>query len=51
MLRALTPVQVVPRVVAATDATIGGVELKAGDHATIVLGAANLDPETYDRTR
>jgi cytochrome P450 len=46
MLRALTPVQLVPRVVAA-DATIGGVDVKAGDHATIVLGAANLDPATY----
>lgn len=48
MLRALTPVQLVPRVVA-QDSTIGGVDVKAGDHATIVLGAANLDPATYDR--
>jgi cytochrome P450 len=47
MLRALTPVQLVPRVIA-QDATIGGVEVKAGDHATIVLGAANLDPAMYD---
>ena len=43
MLRVLTPVQLVPRIVA-QDATIGGVDIKAGDHATIVLGAANLDP-------
>ena len=47
MLRALTPVQLVPRLIV-EDATIGGVDLKAGDHATIVLGAANLDPATYD---
>jgi cytochrome P450 len=46
MLRALTPVQLVPRVVA-KDATVGGVEVKAGDHATIVIGAANLDPAIY----
>ena len=37
------PVQLVPRLIA-QDATIGGVDVKAGDHATIVLGAANLDP-------
>jgi cytochrome P450 len=47
MMRFLTPVQLIPRVVA-RDATIGGVDIKAGDHATIVLGAANLDPGTYD---
>ncbi len=47
MLRALTPVQLVPRLIV-QDATVGGVEVKAGDHATIVLGAANLDPDTYD---
>jgi cytochrome P450 len=47
MLRALTPVQLVPRMVA-EDATIGGVDVKAGDHAVVVLGAANLDPGTYD---
>jgi cytochrome P450 len=47
MMRFLTPVQLIPRVVA-QDATIGGVDIKAGDHATIVLGAANLDSDTYD---
>lgn len=47
MMRVLTPVQLVPRVIA-RDATVGGVEVKAGDHATIVLGAANLDPAVYD---
>jgi cytochrome P450 len=48
MLRAMTPVQLVPRVLA-EDVTLGGVELKAGDHATIVLGAANLDPAFFER--
>jgi cytochrome P450 len=48
MLRALTPVQVVPRVIA-RDAELGGVQLRAGDHATIVLGAANQDPHTFSR--
>jgi cytochrome P450 len=48
MMRLLTPVQLIPRIVG-QDATIGGVEVKAGDHATIVLGAANLDPEMYAR--
>jgi cytochrome P450 len=47
MLRTETPVQLVPRMIA-QDTTLGGVELKAGDHATIVLGAANLDPAVYD---
>jgi cytochrome P450 len=47
MLRVLTPVQLVPRILA-QDVTLGGVDLKAGDHATIVLGAANLDPAVYD---
>ncbi len=48
MLRTLTPVQLVPRVIV-QDATIGGVDVKAGDHATIVLGAANLDPATFEK--
>jgi cytochrome P450 len=47
MLRTETPVQLVPRMIA-QDTTLGGVELKTGDHATIVLGAANLDPAVYD---
>ncbi|MFZ4584304.1 MAG: cytochrome P450 [Acidimicrobiia bacterium] len=46
MLRALTPVQVVPRRIKA-DAELGGIEVKAGDSATIVLGAANLDPGMF----
>jgi cytochrome P450 len=47
MLRAMTPVQLVPRILA-QDVTLGGVDLKAGDHATIVLGAANLDPAFFE---
>jgi cytochrome P450 len=47
MLRALSPVQLVPRVLA-EDVTMAGVDLKAGDHATIVIGAANLDPAFYE---
>jgi cytochrome P450 len=47
MMRVLTPVQLVPRMVA-QDTTIGGVDIKAGEHAVVVLGAANLDPATYD---
>jgi cytochrome P450 len=42
LLRAESPVMVVPRVVT-RDTTVGGVEVKAGDHATICLGAANVD--------
>jgi cytochrome P450 len=47
MLRVMTPVQLVPRILA-QDVTLSGVDLKAGDHATIVLGAANLDPAFYE---
>jgi cytochrome P450 len=42
LLRAETPVVMVPRVVA-QDATIAGVDVKAGDHAVIILGAADTD--------
>ena len=42
LLRAETPVVMVPRLVA-QDATIGGVEVKAGDTAVIILGAADTD--------
>jgi cytochrome P450 len=47
MLRLMSPVQLIPRILA-QDVTLGGVDLRAGDHATIVLGAANLDPAFYD---
>jgi cytochrome P450 len=42
LLRHQTPVMVVPRIVA-QDYELGGVEMKAGDSATLMLGAANCD--------
>jgi cytochrome P450 len=47
LLRAETPVMVVPRVVK-QDCTIGGVDIRAGDHATLCLGAANVDDGEFD---
>jgi cytochrome P450 len=47
LLRTETPVMVVPRVIK-QDATIGDVEIKAGDHATICIGAANGDDREFD---
>ncbi|MDQ1521881.1 MAG: hypothetical protein QOI55_2954 [Actinomycetota bacterium] len=47
LLRAESPVMVVPRVVK-QDCTIGGVEIKAGDHATLCVGAANGDDAEFD---
>jgi cytochrome P450 len=47
MLRFLTPVMVVPRA-AATDMTVGGVDIKQGDGVTLVLGAANGDEAEFD---
>ncbi len=46
LLRTETPVVMVPRLVA-VDTTIGGVEVKAGDSATIVLGAADTDDAEF----
>lgn len=48
MMRAMTPVQVVLRVVA-RDGEYGGVQFKAGDKATIVLGAGNHDPQHFEK--
>jgi cytochrome P450 len=47
LLRTETPVMIVPRVVK-QDTTINGVEVKAGDHATLCLGAANGDDAEFD---
>jgi cytochrome P450 len=47
LLRTETPVMVVPRIIK-QDAVIAGVEIKAGDHATICLGAANGDDREFD---
>lgn len=41
------PVQVLPRIVA-QDIAVGGVDLEVGDRVTLVLGAANCDPEMFE---
>ena len=46
LLRHQTPVMVVPRILK-QDVTMGGVDLKAGDGVTIVLGAANSDDDAF----
>ena len=47
LLRHQTPVMMVPRIVA-QDVEIGGVEIKAGDSATLLIGAANCDRDEFD---
>jgi cytochrome P450 len=46
-MRFESPVMVTPRTVK-QDVTIGGVELRAGDNVTLVLGAGNLDDGEFD---
>ncbi|MHB8669568.1 MAG: cytochrome P450 [Acidimicrobiales bacterium] len=46
LLRWLSPVMVVPRAVS-QDVELGGVQLKAGDGVTLVVGAANTDPQEF----
>ena len=46
LLRHQTPVMVVPRILK-QDVTMGGVDLKAGDGVTVVLGAANSDDDEF----
>ena len=46
LLRHQTPVMVVPRIMK-QDAVVRGVELKAGDPVTLVLGAANTDDDEW----
>jgi cytochrome P450 len=46
LLRHQTPVMMVPRIVV-QDHEIGGVEVKAGDHATLLIGAANADADEF----
>jgi cytochrome P450 len=46
LLRSETPVMVVPREVK-QDVELGGVQLKAGDRVTLVLGAANSDDSEF----
>ena len=47
LLRWASPVQVLPRIVA-QEIRVGGVVLKVGDRVTLVLGAANCDPEMFE---
>ena len=49
LLRHESPVMMVVRVVK-QDCEVGGVQLKAGDHATILIGAANGDDEEFDES-
>jgi cytochrome P450 len=42
LLRHQTPVMMVPRVVV-QDVELNGVQIKAGDSATLMIGAANVD--------
>ena len=46
LLRHQTPVMMVPRIVA-QDVEMGGVSLAAGDGATLLIGAANVDPAEF----
>jgi cytochrome P450 len=46
LLRWLSPVMVVPRT-ASEDVTVRGVDLRAGDGVTLVLGAANTDDDAF----
>ncbi len=47
LLRHQTPVMMLPRVVA-QDCELGGVELAAGDSATLMIGAANCDDAEFE---
>jgi len=46
-MRFEAPVMVTPRTVK-QDVTLGGVDLRAGDNVTLVLGAGNLDDAEFD---
>ncbi len=47
LLRHQTPVMLVPRIVV-QDIEIGGVQLQAGDGATLLIGAANCDRSEFE---
>ena len=47
LLRHQTPVMMVPRIIK-QDFEFGGVEMKAGDSATLLIGAANVDVEEFE---
>jgi cytochrome P450 len=46
LLRYDSPVQITGRT-AREDMTLGGTEVKAGEHVTVILGAANRDPAVF----
>jgi cytochrome P450 len=46
LLRRESPVMVVLRILT-RDISVGGVELRAGDHVTLVIGAANADAREF----
>jgi cytochrome P450 len=46
LLRYETPVALIVRVVK-HDCELGGVQLRAGDHATLLIGACNVDPAQF----
>jgi len=47
LLRFETPVTMIIRIVK-QDCEIGGVQLSAGDHAMLLIGAGNADPDEFD---
>jgi cytochrome P450 len=47
LLRHQTPVMMLPRIIA-RDHEIGGVPMKAGDSATLLVGAANVDGDEFE---
>ena len=49
MLRQQTPVMMVPRVIA-QDCELGGVQMTAGDSATLMIGAANADEHEFEHS-
>lgn len=46
MLRQQTPVMMIPRIIA-QDCELGGVKMSAGDSATLMIGAANVDEAEF----
>jgi cytochrome P450 len=46
MLRQQTPVMMIPRIIA-QDCELGGVKMAAGDGATLMIGAANVDEAEF----
>jgi cytochrome P450 len=47
MLRQQTPVMMIPRIIA-QDCELGGVHMSAGDGATLMIGAANVDEAEFE---